>query len=336
MGHYYNPPQPFAGGRQPAAPGPKLTPSGPTPDNPPISGGARIPAAVLSRWIPAPADQVLFTRLTASAPPAPDNPPINGGARVSREVLSRWIPAQADQVLFTKLPLATAVAAPDNPPLNGGARVSSAVLSRWIPAPVDQVIFTRVQPTSGQAPDAPPPLARISPAIMAHFKWPVPPAGAVGIGIGVDNPPFDGGAHVQTEVLTRWVPSAPDPVFYRHITASGILSQNPPINGGARVPRAVLNRWIPPDPDRVYRRAPTFMFPNGSGPSGTLQVTEGDDTASQRLSDIIQPYVPKRYPLIPGGEARHISDELRSVSTAFNRLLELSKELDARIASLGG
>lgn len=336
MGHYYNPPQPFVGGRQPAAPGPKLTPSGPTPDNPPLDGGARVPEEIHTRWIPQPVDQVLYRRVLpataavsaadnppfrgtsvprevlahfkwrtpaagavatpAAAGPA-DNPPFIGGARISSEIMAHFKwPIPASPAGLVDF---TPVVVFDNPPFVGGARVPREVLNAWIPAPPDQVLFTK--------------------RIYAN-----------------DNPPFTGGARVPATVLSRWIPPAPDQTLFRRVTGSGPLPQNPPISGGARVSREILNRWIPPDPDRVYRRNPTFAFPSSTGPTGTLDETEGDDTASQRLSDIIQPYVPKRYPSIPGGEARHISDELRSVSTAFNRLLELSKELDARIASLGG
>lgn len=336
MSHFYNPPSPFVGGRQPLAPGPKFTPSGKTPDNPPGRGG-RIPPDLMRNfhWREPPSGGVAFV-----ATVTPDNPPFAGGARVSNEILQRWIPLPPDEVLYREL----VQPAPDNPPFNGGSRVMSEILQRWIP-PAPDVVYPAKFTAGAVLPDNPQFSggARVSREVLN--AW-IPPAPDVvyrtllnpGTPAYVpSNPPFAGGARVSTEILSRWTPAPPDAVARPKFTPSTpVTSDNPPFNGGARVRGEVLSRWIITPVDGVYRTKLTSGFVLGSGPTGTLSITEQNDTPTRRISDVLQPYVPKRYPSIPAGVDRHLRDELNSVSTSFNDLLKYVKQQDARLAALGG
>ena len=46
-------------------------------------------------------------------------------------------------------------------------------------------------------------------------------------------------------------------------------------------------------------------------------------------------YTPNRYPTIPGGEADNLSKELRSLSNAINKLVEVARLLEARMNANG-
>lgn len=51
-------------------------------------------------------------------------------------------------------------------------------------------------------------------------------------------------------------------------------------------------------------------------------------------TDVLQPYTPRQYPSIPGGEVRFLTEELRRLSTSVARLIEVLKLLEPRIEAL--
>lgn len=249
MGLYYNPPQPFMGARQPGAPLEQTPPSGPTPQNPPFMGGARVPQAVLDAWRPPP-PSVMFDDAPITFPLGAPNPPQSTWFKLS-EALTDWLPPQPGQVLFLLAPASTPPA--PRPPIREYWSAQVEITTAWIPGPPGP--YLQAQPYAQEV-TVPP----ISGEVAA-------------------NPPFNGGAKVPFAVLTAWIPPPPQaPVAVLldpPISADFVSGQRPldvvrelwealppmaivleapipsssdsPIAASA-IPQAVLNAWLPRDP----------------------------------------------------------------------------------------
>jgi hypothetical protein len=50
--------------------------------------------------------------------------------------------------------------------------------------------------------------------------------------------------------------------------------------------------------------------------------------------DLVRPYRPRRYPVIPGGEASYIVDELQRIHTTLDQVRQVLELLEARIETL--
>lgn len=242
----------------------RMTPpvSGPTPDSPPLNGGAEVPQTVLNWWIPPPpAPQSSILLKPPQSGPTPDNPPFVGGAEVSQAVLNWWIPPpplpQSTIVLqppqsgpvafvFPQRGIPDAVAAwwsrelvvvdlpvpsvpqvaPDSPPISGTLHALAEIAQSWIPAPPAPITARLlVPPQSGPAPQ---------------------------------NPPFVGGAKIPASVLQWWIPPPPLPQLPEPFTTSVPAPDNPPFVGGAEIPASVLEWWRPsaPLPQLLIRGVP--------------------------------------------------------------------------------
>jgi hypothetical protein len=53
-------------------------------------------------------------------------------------------------------------------------------------------------------------------------------------------------------------------------------------------------------------------------------------------TDALRSYDPRPYPQIPGGEGRFITEELRKLSVCMELIRTVAKQLETRIAALGG
>lgn len=49
----------------------------------------------------------------------------------------------------------------------------------------------------------------------------------------------------------------------------------------------------------------------------------------------LQPYVPNSLPNMPGSQERYLPEELRRVATTLNQLIQVVKQLDARLTAHG-
>lgn len=196
MGHYYNPPSPFIGGRQPLAPAQLTPPSGPLPSNPPPL--QRFPIETYAAWAP-PVVIILPGPFVPIQPPNPPPPPFLDPVYRSWEV-----PPPAFQIARNTTPASGPVAS--NPPIRG-SRVPDAVLVSWIPPPPMYQVRLPGAPPSGPVPSNPPRISgglqtAISVAWMVAsvvpFQMPkanAPPGGAgtrrtirmsIGLNIGTD------------------------------------------------------------------------------------------------------------------------------------------------------
>lgn len=52
-------------------------------------------------------------------------------------------------------------------------------------------------------------------------------------------------------------------------------------------------------------------------------------------SDILQPYKPQSFPDDPGSQARYIPNELQRVSIALRQIIQVLKQIDARLVAHG-
>jgi hypothetical protein len=270
--------------------------SGPAPQNPPISGGAKVPAAVLHWWAatsaapllpelfvpaaPAQADQIAASRVPDAvyqawnlAPPGlslrrlltppisgptPDNPPFNGGAEVSQPVLNWWIAPPATLSVRRPLPPISA-AVTDNPPFVGGSRIPAAVLTWWAVPPT---------PLPQSSPE-------FVPAVVATYVAPVGLPVAIAQWWSTSTPlpqlrklfvppaaavfTFPP-AGVAAPVLQWWSVAQQAVLLPRPLTPpqSGPAADNPPL-GGARIAAPILRWWFEP-PAPVYLRGKFGSF----------------------------------------------------------------------------
>jgi hypothetical protein len=258
VGHYYNPPSPHIGGRQPLEP-PRIIPaSGPAPTNPPFMGGSKIRSEILISWLP-PAPGPYLDMDQPYAPPTMQPVAIsstNGiqpGARVGQDVLDSWMLPAPGPFLDMDQPYAPPLLVPpsaDRPII--GAFVSLAVLDAWIPpAPQPIVEVLTVPPVSADRPIVG---AVIPEAILISWQLLAPAWQPASYAIQ------------QPIAAASYVPPAPrmmswqglDPalqVARDLIPPSGPVPTNPPFMGGASVPEAVLISWLPPAPQPPVTQA---------------------------------------------------------------------------------
>lgn len=154
--------------------------AGPTPQDPPFMGGARVAQAILNAWIPPPPAPIVEVMLDPPiAGPAPTNPPFAGGAAVSQAVLNAWIPPPPAPIVAINLTPPTPPVVIFTPP----ARLQTEVLSAW------QVVAPA--------------------AITARNLTPSTPSVATFTPIG---------SRVSTEVLVNWALLPPAPIVAAKLT----------------------------------------------------------------------------------------------------------------------
>lgn len=270
MGHYYNPPQPNIGNKQPLQQALLDPPqSGPLAQNPPFAGSI-IGAAVLACWAAA-------VTISGITPVVAHNlnPPISGpvqtnlpvGSVVPRSVLAWWsVPTPAP---ITAINLSPPVSGPiaSNPPVSGAA-ISPQILSSWqiaAPAPIRAPVFviqsasasSSLQPATSLIPvlipdQAAPSVARnLNPAILSSV---------------VVNSPL--ALAISPAILSSWQIAAPAPIAaIRSVPPiSGPIAQNPPfaplgqpIFAGWNIAAAVVDLPLGTAPQPVAA-SPSFVF----------------------------------------------------------------------------
>lgn len=144
--------------------------SGPTPQAPPISGGASVGEAVLVQWLPPPPYPPQAVNLDPPiAGPAPQNPPFRGGARAPDATFVQWIPPPPNPPQAVNLDPPIAGPAPQNPPFATGAAIPEAVLVGWLPPPPQPLVAINLDPPiAGPTPQNPPRL------VVQRIDWGAP------------------------------------------------------------------------------------------------------------------------------------------------------------------
>jgi hypothetical protein len=254
-------------------------------DNPPFTGGARVPHAVLVGWLPpsprppsarnlppptGPAAADVVTRAPYFQPRYPqqitrqqqpvgspvgllatiavvDNPPFVGGARVPRATLVSWLRSSRP----ITLPATITASAPDTPRFT---RAQSSVLVAWSWLPPASPITLPASLAISQAPPLAPPVAGPPVTAAVYASW-APQRRSIQLAPALvfstppptpDQPP--GAARMPAAVVHAWA-SQPRPIqLATTLATSGPAPQNPPFVGGARVPTEVLVGWLPPPP----------------------------------------------------------------------------------------
>lgn len=245
MGLYYNPNPPNIGTWQPLEPRKLTPPSGPVPQNPPLTG-AKVPAAVLISWIP-PAPAAVVAVNLIPRPVSPYVPP-----SVYRDY--GWYTPYLLPTVAGNLDPPISGPTPQNPPIKG-SRVPVEVLIGWIPPPPAPIVAINLDPPiAGPTISNPPIIGSIVPSSVL-ISW-LPPTPMPIVAINLDppvqgptpqNPPFQGGALVPNTVLINWLPPVPMPIVGPKYTLGIVAPSNPPFPG-SRVPVEVQIAWLPPAP----------------------------------------------------------------------------------------
>lgn len=245
-----DPPLPFMGVRT-------VPISGPTPQNPPFAGGARVGADVLIGWLPPVPAPIVGPKFTPGISVA-SNPPFAGGARIGADVLVNWLPSAPAPIVGAKF---TSGAIVNNPPFTGGSRVPLEVQIGWIPSvPLPLVAINLKPPISGPITAFP----FIGSAIPAPIPawWvatPQPQSRQAFFIAPTVSFPFTG-TRVSREILQSWE-SAQQPAFLsKGLRVSGPTPSNPPLGGGALIRQSILVAWAPIVPAPIFTASTTIYL----------------------------------------------------------------------------
>jgi hypothetical protein len=249
----------------------QLTPpiSGPTPQNPPISGGAQVPESVLVSWLPPPPiPPIVADNLSPPiAGPVPQNPPFVGGASVPEAVLADWIiaPPTYQSTINLNPPISAPSAFIPTPPYQVSIEIS------WLPSdPRFQTARNLVPPISAPPPGYLPTGATVPLAV--EVAWlplpPRPPSASIleppQSGPVPQNPPIFG--NKPDVILQSWLALPAQPQLPSYVVALLPTSTNPPF--GLAPVLAIEVAW---GSLQTYQLpTPTLLTPPISGPSAQV------------------------------------------------------------------
>jgi hypothetical protein len=250
MGHFYQPPGPFTGGRQPydnhdVPPSVEAVPV----NNPAFShlGRVAVTAALIASWQPPDPSPFIGGRqpleprhLPPSITAVPVNPPpfeTFGRSDIEIAIIAAWVPPDPSPFIGGRQPLEPRKLAPsisavpvDNPIPNEDSAVSfQVVLSQWETYPSDPQFYVFLGSQGRLQPYAP---SRLPPSLMT-------------LPVEVDNPPFG----LLDTIIEPWLGDAPLPTLPR---SGVILSVSPAISEPWQP--IVLASWQPADPPAQSNR----------------------------------------------------------------------------------
>lgn len=257
------PPDPFMGmGAVEPLEQTKFIPSGPTPQNPPVTGpniGLRL--EIQDAWLPPPpgpnqgAEQQ-FAQEVLSPPisgPPPQNPPFAGGAEVSEPVLISWLPPDPRPQWSPPTPIS---AIPNYPPPAGPVTVPGAVLVSWAPLPYAPQQSAPVPPPNPVPPSFITVGSVVPLAVLDSYDWaPRWPWARTPVitpsGPPAQNPPFPG-TKVGVDVQNSWLPPQPAAIVGQQLFQGIVVQAFLP----SRIPGLVETQvsWLPPDPAPILAR----------------------------------------------------------------------------------
>lgn len=294
MGLYYQPPGPCVGGRQPYEPSKLVPPSGPTPQNPPLTG-SRVALAVLIAWIPGPNQPILSVLSTP-----PSAPTLVIRSRSVTQEIRAWHD-QAPPPIILRSFFTPSGPSPQNPQFPGSS-LPSAVSASWALPPPPLPTLPPFLQSSGPSPQNPPIVgARIQESALNWWRVPPPPLPTLGqvltaSGPTPQNPPFSG-TKISREVLTAWLGDPVIPPLRENLIPQPITTVFLP---APQFPWAVLNAWAaqgapPPRP---------ILFLTASGPAPQNPPFPGAPVPATVRSwwDLLPPPLPVLLPfLTPSG-----------------------------------